>query len=135
MIGDYKKVCFVRNVETNYYQKQPLLVPFSKLPDELKVEETQDPKIRQNGAEQIIRGRIQNKKYSFFTGLIPSKVYADWYFGNHCEFRNGNKVLSIVLFFFSPDFTELRVFFFNGYHLYPSERERFLSEFLATTTL
>lgn len=130
MIADYKTVRFLLNVETNYYEKQPDLVPFIKLPNELKVEETHDPAIRRNGAEQIIRGRIQNKKYLFFTGLVPSPTRERWYIGNHCEFIKGNKKLSLILFWFSSDFKELRAYYFNGFSLYPSERERFLGEFI-----
>ena len=130
MIADFKTVRFVKDSQTNYYAKQPDLVPFTKIPDELKVEETQDPGIRRNGAEQVIRGRIQNKKYLFFTGLIPSKVHGRWYMGNHCTFERGNKKLSLILFWFSPDFRELELYYFNGFNLYPSERERFLSEFI-----
>lgn len=130
MIGEFKTVRFLRDAKTNYYQKQPDLVQFDKLPDELKVEETHDLKIRNNGAGTIIRGRIQNKKYSFFTGLIPSPTRERWYFGNHCTFRNGNKSISLILFWFSSDFKELQVYYFNGYNIYPSERERFLGEFI-----
>ena len=130
MIPDYKTVRFLRNVTTNYYEKQPDLIQFTKLPDELKVEETHDPTIRRNGAEQVIHGRIRNKKYLFFTGLIPSPTRERWYFGNHCKFSNGNKELSLILFWFSSDFRELRVYFFNGYNRYPCERELFLGEFI-----
>ena len=130
MIADYKRVRFVRNAATNYYEKQPDLVPFTKIPNELKVEETHDPAIRRNGAEQIIRGRIQGGKYLFFTGLVPGKSRRLWYFGNHCAFVKGNKKLSLILFRFSPDYRELTLYFFNGFSLYPTEREKFLGEFL-----
>ena len=134
MIADYKSVRYVLNENTKYYEKQPSLVPFTKVADELKVEETQDPAIRRNGAEQIIRGRIQQGKYLFFTGLIASKTHPLWYFGNHCTYRRGNKVLSLILFRFSPDYRELELYYFNGFNLYPTERERYLSEFMLTTT-
>lgn len=130
MIADFKIVRFTRNVDTNYYEKQPDLVPFTKIPNELKVEDTQDPIIKKNGAGQVIHGRIKNGKYLFFTGLIPSSIHERWFFGNHCSYTKGNKKISLILFFFSPDYREMTLYFFNGYSIYPAERERYLNQFI-----
>lgn len=130
MIPDYKTVRFALNVTTNYYEKQPTLVPFTKLPNELKVEETHNLKIRQNGANQVIRGRIKDKKYLFFTGLIPSAVHENWYFGNHYEFKKEVRTLSLILFGFSSDFKEMKAYYFNGINVYPSKREEYLTELI-----
>lgn len=130
MIPDFKCIRYKKSAASTYYQKQPDLVSFKKMPEELTVEETHDPNIKRNGAGQVIRGRIHAGKYLFFTGLIPSNnMY--WYIGNHCEFLKGNKKISLILFYFSSDFRELTVYFFNGFSLYPSERERFVREFVS----
>jgi hypothetical protein len=129
MIADFKCIRYKKSVSSDYYQKQPDLVPFKKMPEELKVEETHDPQIKRNGAEQVIRGRVYSGRYLFFTGLIPS-TSRFWYIGNHCEFVRGNKKISLILFCFSSEFRELTVYFFNGFSLYPSERERFVQEFV-----
>jgi hypothetical protein len=41
IIPNYHLSVFSNNVQTGYYEKQPEMMPFLKIPFELKVEETQ----------------------------------------------------------------------------------------------
>lgn len=127
-IPDFKTINYSLNIQTGYYEKQPQRIPFNKLPFELKVEVTQDQRIKRNGAKEVIRGRIKNKKYLFFTGLIPTK-YNNLYRGDHYEFIKGQKKNSLVLFHFSTDNRLLTVYFFNHYTVYPSALDLFINEF------
>ena len=131
---EYKEEQYGMNSATGYYEKQPKRITFNKLPYELKVEETQEAKIRSQGANEIIHGRIKNGKYQFFTGLISAGV-KDWYFGNHYEFINGGKKLSLVIFQFAEDNSCLTVYFFNWYYKENrNERINFVSLFINKKT-
>ena len=126
---DYKELNYKLNSETGYFEKQPQRIAFNKLPFELKVEPTQEEKIRMQGANEIIHGRIVNGKYSFFTGIID---YQDgWFEGNDYEFSNGQKRNSLVLFNFSPDNYELTAFYFNRFYIEKRvTRTKFVSDFI-----
>ena len=127
-IPEFKTIIYNLNTSTGYYEKRPDRIPFNKLPNELKVEETQDERIKRNGAKEIIRGRIKDKKYTFFTGLIPCK-YTDLFRGDHYEFIQVQKKNSLVLFNFSNDNRLLTVYFFNHFTVYPSALDLFINEF------
>lgn len=126
----FKEAKYKMNPATGYFEKQPEKIMFNKLPYELKVEPTMEEKIRSQGAKEIIRGRVKNGKYQFFTGLIPVNGNESFE-GNHYEFINGKKILSLAVFKFTNDSTELTVYFFN--HWYKQNREervRFVQNFL-----
>lgn len=127
----YKTVIYKLNNDNGYYTKQPQLVSFGKLPNELKVEETQKEFLKNQGANHVIRSRIKNGKYYFFTGLIPVGNTDKIYFGNDYDFKNGNKVTSLVVFVFSTDIEILTVYYFN--HFYKDnrgERIEFVTKFI-----
>lgn len=127
----YKTITYILNNDNGYYIKQPTLVTFNKLPSELKVEETQKDFLRKQGANYIIRGRIKNGQYTFFTGLIPLPNLKNTYFGNNYENVNGNKKYSLIAFKVSEDNTSIQVYYFN--HFYKenrSERIEFLLNFI-----
>ena len=67
-----------------WYKSEPQLIPFKKLPEEVKIEETQDKKIN---APFVITSHVKGGKYEFFTGLQP--INNQWYLGNHAAFKNG----------------------------------------------
>jgi hypothetical protein len=115
-LPEYKTIVYLLNNETARYEKQPDLVPFTKLPFELKIEATIEPKIKNNGAKQIITGLFKDKKRLFFTGLIPAPNFQNWYYGNDYEFKKGIKKNSLVLFHFANNNRELQVFYFNNYY-------------------
>ncbi len=126
-----KNTCleYVLNIETGYYQKQPSKLPFLKLPFELRVEPTQELKIKAQGAQNIIRGRIKNGKYQFFTGLVP--ICAFHFQGDYVEFIKGAKIKSLILFRFSEDYSKLTVFCFSRFYKEnPIERNNFLKQFI-----
>jgi len=127
---EYHTVQYSMNPETGYYQKEPQKITFNKLPFELRIEPTQEEKIRSQGANEIIHGRIKNGKYQFFTGLIPVEV-AGCYMGNDYEFSHGNKINSLVLFDFSSDNSRLSVYYFTRFYKYDrTQRINFSIQFL-----
>lgn len=127
----YRTINYSLNSESGYYEKIPNIVTFNKLPNDLKVEETQAQKIREQGANEIIRGRIKNGKYSFLTGLISLNNSPTVYFGNNYEFVENKKRTSLIVFVFSNGNRELTVYYFN--HFYKSNRADriiFVQEFI-----
>lgn len=131
-IPDFTKVEYLLNQETGRYEKQPDRVPFEKLPFELKVETTQDPRIKANGATEIITGRIKNGKRLFFTGLIQTKE-SNWFFGNDYQFKNGEKKNSLIVFYFHDNNRRLYVYYFNNYYKdNRAERVQFVLNFIVS---
>lgn len=127
----YKVITYFLNEENNYYHKEPQLTPFEKLPQELKVEETQKDFLNKQGANQIIRGRVRNGKYLFFTGLIKLVDRERVFFGNNYESIQGKKITSLIVFEFSVDYKVMTVYYFN--HFYKdnrTERIEFVSGFI-----
>lgn len=127
----YKTVIYKLNNDNGYYTKQPQLIQFNKLPNDLKVEETQKEFLKIQGANYVIRGRIKNGKYCFFTGLIPVGNTDKRFFGNDFEFKNGIKVFSLLVFVFSSDSNELTIYYFNNFYKdNRGERVEFVTEFI-----
>ena len=125
----YKELKYKLNSETGRYQKQPEIIPFLKLPFELKVESTQKDFIIQQGANQIITGRFKNKKREFFTGLIP--VETNYYLGNDYEYLQGQKKNSLIVFEFSENAEYLTLNYFNRYYIDNREaRIKFVCAFI-----
>jgi hypothetical protein len=106
---------------TGWYLKEPQRIAFAKMPQRLKVEQTQDPKIRANGANELIHGPETGGKWKFFTGMVPLNV-AGWYEGNAFEYRNGQGIRSLVLFRFTQRDAVLTVFYFTGWYQQGSEQ-------------
>ena len=121
------RVChFELNPETGWYVQTHCPIGFTKIPSELKVEETRRPdKIN---SEFVIHSRIKGGKYLFFTGLLATR-FPGLYFGDYYEFLNGKKKNSFCLFAFSEANRRLVVHFFNGYKIYPNQRERFIADY------
>jgi hypothetical protein len=121
------------NIGSGWYDKQPQKISFGKLPERLKVEKTQDERIRSNGANEIIAGPFRQKRRTFFSGLVPL-AESGWYAGNDYEFRNGRKTNSLVLFQFTDHDRILKVYYFNGwYKENRTERTQFSNEFARMT--
>lgn len=128
---EFKTIEYTINPETGKYQKQPERIPFNKLPFELKVETTQDERIKLNGATEIITGRIVGGKRLFFTGLLAFNKDNEWYYGNDYEMTKEGKRNSIVIFHFSKDSRHLVIYYFNNYYKFNSvERKQFVSDFI-----
>lgn len=120
-----KVVEYQFNDETNYFDRTSCELGFQKLPEELKIEDTRKPE--QIHASQIIRGRIKNGKYLFFTGLLPTD-FSGFSFGDHYEYVNGIKKNSFVLFHFTNQNKNLTAYFYDHYKIYPKRRKKFISE-------
>lgn len=117
-LAGHRTVFYAFNPETGYYtksEKQPEKSPVMRLPYELKFAITRADKIKCN-AKQIIHSRLLTKagQYLFFTGLQESG-FQDWYLGNDYEYKSGKKVLSIILFHFRNDNSQLTVYYFPKY--------------------
>lgn len=120
------------NISTGWYDKQPQRIAFGKLPERLKVEKTQDPRILSNGANEIITGGFRQKKRTFFSGLVQLDA-PGWYAGNDYEVRNGKKSISLVLFQFTGNDQFLSVYYFTGwYKENRAERAQFSNQFART---
>lgn len=124
---DFKHLVFTLNSETHYYQMTRGEMGFIKVPPELKLEETQKKGLIRS--DFLIRGRIKDGKYLFFTGLLQTE-FKNWYFGDYYEIRHGIKKNSFILFHFSPDLASFQMYFFNLIKVYPDHRERFIHEFI-----
>ena len=130
----FKAVFYALSQSTGYYTKtenQPDKTPVMRLPYELKVEPTQVSEIKCN-ALQLIRGKEKYTKgsFKFFTGLQDTK-FKQWFCGNHCEFNKGQKVLSLCLFNFSDDNSQLTVYYFSRFYKEGREvRERFVNDII-----
>lgn len=124
---DHKHLFFKFNQETKYFEITRGQFGFTKVPNELKLEETQKKGIIHS--DYLIRGRIKNGKYLFFTGLLKTN-FENWYFGDYFEIRNGIKRNSFILFHFTPDQTAFEMYFFNHFKLYPDRRGHFIRNFI-----
>ena len=127
VIPEYKNFFFKLNPDTGYFQIIREGMRFEKVPDELKLEMTQRKDMIRS--DFIIRGRIKNGRYLFFTGLLKTN-FDNWYFGDYFEIRKGIKKNSFILFHFSKDQTGFEMFFFNHFKLYPKRRGYFIRDFI-----
>ncbi len=114
-LGKYREIRFILNSETGYYEKQPLEMPFQKVPFELKLESSQANYLRIIGATKLLRSRTVKGKKKFHTGLVPLAI-ENAYEGNQMEMVKGAKVLSLVICYFK-DHSELVMYHFNRYYI------------------
>lgn len=116
-------VTYKFNPDSGYYQMGFAPIGFTELPYELKLEPTRAKnKIQSNW---IIRGRIKNGEYEFFSGLRETNS-AKILWGD----RPGNKK-SLMFAVFTPDNSEMQVYYFKSY--YPNNatiRERNIQHFI-----
>lgn len=128
-VAKFLKLIFQFDEITKYFNRIECPPEFEKVPRELVIEKTRRPDIIKSNI--IIRGRTQNGKYLFFTGLIPTK-YQNWYHGNDYEITNGLKKNSFCLFHFNPNNTGFEMYYFPGFKLYPRSRGKFIANFIRT---
>ena len=114
----YKAVVYRFNPETGYYtktEKQPFKTPVMRLPFELRSEQTRAEQIKCNAGEVLVsRERTKTGSYKFFTG-VQKTGFENWFLGNDYEMRNGKKIVSLILFHFTEEFSHLTVYYFSGY--------------------
>lgn len=123
-----KYLVFILNPKTHYYEMTQGENGFSKVPNELKLEETQKKGLIKS--DFLIRGG-NGKGKSFFTGIIKTK-FRDWFFADYFEIRNGIKRNSFILLHFSTEKTTFEVYFFNHFKLYPKRRGYFIRDFITS---
>lgn len=127
----YKTIPYKLNPNNGYYEKQNFNPDFKKLPCDLKIEKSVKDFLINQGANDILRGRVKNGKYNFFTGLIPINNCKGIYFGNLCEFIRGQKKISLLIVEVSENYEELTVYFFNHYYKENrNERITFVIQFI-----
>lgn len=118
-LGQYKEFNYILNSESGYFEKEPSLIPFKKLPFELKMEESQEKYLKDRGAKVLLRSRTKNGNKQFHTGLIPL-VEPLFYQGDYMEFVKGQKVKSLIIFELHSPWV-LKVYFFNRFYIDRSE--------------
>lgn len=117
-LAKYRTVYYEFNPKTGYYtksEKQACKTPVMRLPYELKFEATRADKIKCH-AKQLIHSRQTTKtgSYFFVTGLQETGLQ-NWYLGNDYEYKDGKKIISIVLFHFSEGNSRMTVYYFPHY--------------------
>ena len=116
-IPTHKVATYTNDVTTGRFLKDATIIPFTKLPEYLKVTETRDRNRRGVGADMMIQGPTRNKVRTLHTGLIPTGVDR-WYVGDHPDVYGGRVCRNTVLFRFTPDARRLIVYYFTGLEKY-----------------
>lgn len=119
---------YLANVETGYFEKQPEIHAYQRLPFRLKRSPTQLTHIKVNAKELLHSDKqLKSGKYTFITGIQPIQGFKDWFSGNDYETVKRQKILSQILFYCNPNNRELLVFYFSRfYKQFPAERENFI---------
>lgn len=129
----YKVVNYQLNRESGYFEKEPSKINFSRLPFDLKIEETREQRFVQQGANEVIIGRIKNGQRQFFTGLIP--MAESFYYGDDYKRSKGEMKKSLCVFQLSTDYKTLVVYYFNNYYIQNREaRVIFILSFIQSLT-
>jgi hypothetical protein len=123
-VPDYKKVVLRFNTETAWFERVACPIGFNKVPTELKLEDSQREDYQNKGAKLFIRSRTVNKQREFQTGLIYTGRKG-LYFGDHYHPKE-KQANSFCLFYINESNTELTVFYFNHFKVYPKQRERLI---------
>lgn len=125
---EFKKLVYQFNEESGYYDKKFAPVGFVKLPNELKLEPPQRKDYKNLGVRFILRSRQVNGKHPFQTGLICAGC-PRLFFGDHYHPGESAKN-SFCLVRLNDTSSELTIYYFNHFKLYPSKRGQFITEFL-----
>jgi hypothetical protein len=113
----FRAISYALDPVTGWFVKVPARIAFAKMPERLKCEETQDQRIRANGAREVIHGPAEGGKWKFFTGMVPLGV-PGWFEGNAFEHRTGKGIRSLVLLRFTEGDSVLMVFHFGGWYVH-----------------
>jgi len=124
-----KVVTYQLNTVSNYYELHTQPPGFNRLPAELQVQDSQSRPMIERGALQVIQGRIENKKRTFFTGMRPTPD-KNTFFGDDGYTRPRKK--SFCLFQFNNDCTRLTTHYFPGFTPLKPMREQFIQTYLNT---
>ena len=121
----HKVATYTNDMATGRYLKDPTIVPFTKVPEYLKVKHTWDKERKAKGADMMIDGPTRNKVRTFHTGLIPTGVER-WFVGDHADIYAGRVCRNTVVFHFTADARRLILFYFTGLEKFSiAERVKF----------
>lgn len=124
-VPQYKKIVFRLNSATAWFERVLCPIGFNKVPTELKVEDSQREDYKRIGAKLIICSRTVNKQREFQTGLIYTGRKG-LYFGDHFHPKE-KQANSFCLFYFNEANTELTLYYFNHFKVYPKQREQVIA--------
>ena len=119
----YYRIDFILSNTTQRYEKQPMIRDFKKIPTDLKIEETQDPKIRLR-SEYLLRGRQVNGKCTLHLGLEKSTI--EKMYRSALDDTKKSEV-HIVL---SEDYKTMTMYVFNTFRVQRPARPMFQREFI-----
>jgi len=134
-LATYRHVQYELNPITGYYQKtiqQTDTMPVNALPYELRREITRGEQIKCNATECLARREYKKENGSkrIFTGLL-SVNFDGWYIGDTYRMLKGQKLKSLLLFYFSEDHSSMDIYYFSGYYKhYPEQRQEFARQFI-----
>jgi hypothetical protein len=119
----YYCIAFTLSEQSQRYGKEPMIRNFSKVPTDLKIEETIDPKIKLR-SEYLLRGRMVNGKCTFHLGLEKSSIPP--------MFRSAldDKKKSEVHIILSDDYKTMTMYVFNNFRVQRPARPMFQREFI-----
>lgn len=119
----YYRIDFILNNTTQRYEKQPMIRDFKKIPTDLKIEETIDPKIRIR-SEYLLRGRVVNGKCTLHLGLEKSTIERMY----RSALDDTKK--SEVHIMLSDDYKAMTIYVFNNFRVQRPARPMFQREFI-----
>ena len=121
----YYRVAFILNKTTQRYEKQPMIRDFKKVPTDLKIEETQDPRIKVR-SEYLLRGRQVNGKCTLHLGLEKSATAPTAMFRSALQDTKKSEVHIII----SDDYQTMTMYVFNTLRVFRETRPSFQRQFI-----
>ena len=121
----HKVATYTNDVASGRFLKDASIVPFTKVPEWLRVKHSWDNARKEVGANMMLDGPTRNKVRTMHTGLIPTGVEG-WYVGDHADIYAGKVCRNTVVFHFTQDARRLIVYYFTGLEKYSiTERVKF----------
>ena len=119
----YYRIAFTLGEQSQRYVKESMIRDFKKIPTDLKIEETIDPKIRIR-SEYLLRGRMVNGKCTLHLGLEKSTIQK--------MYRSALNDLkkSEVHIILSDDYKTMTIYVFNNFRVQRPARPMFQREFI-----
>ena len=107
----YRVFRFIRKLDSAWFECEPQLTNFKKVPQRLRVEETWQEHIKRNGAAQTCHDGRKDGEHEFFTGLLPVPNTEHIFVGNQYV----NSKTSLCIFEFSTDLQTFTLYHFNNF--------------------
>ena len=119
----YYRIAFTLGEQSQRYVKESMIRDFKKIPTDLKIEETIDPKIRIR-SEYLLRGRMVNGKCTLHLGLEKSTIQKMY----RSALNDPKK--SEVHIVLSDDYKTMIIYVFNNFRVQRPARPMFQREFI-----